>query len=460
MISPKVISRFTQSIFIGTTILLVSSVNFVLAQEGIEQLRRDLVIDQAFESVKKVRLPVSSKAEVKATIDKKEGLRAEEIIQSLIKPENRRREIDLAFVETNLGDFLAVIAEAAEINIVLDPELKGRVIDLHLRDSALEEVLVLLFHAYNLGMTRIGDSLYITSKEKIAKEHFVTRVVLLKNVKATEVKNLTQGLIDTITMNISEETNSVTLMGSPDDVAQVEQLIEKIDIPQRQVILEAKVIEINTDGLKQIGVDWSDSIGLTYTENAVNEELLGSSSFDIYNYTRTAITFDTLIKLLESESDAKILSNPRVTTLNNQEAVIFVGDKVPYTVTTVDDGVTSTSVEFAESGIKLTILPSIIQDDFVVLTVSPEVSFIYTFRGPGDAYPWIKMRETTAHARLRNNETFIIGGILSQEDKKDYYKVPMLGDIPFLGNLFSHQQYTVEDTELIITVTPRIVSGK
>ncbi|HDN85233.1 MAG TPA: type II and III secretion system protein, partial [Candidatus Aerophobetes bacterium] len=167
-----------------------------------------------------------------------------------------------------------------------------------------------------------------------------------------------------------------------------------------------------------------------------------------------------IIKMLENENKAKVLSSPRVTTLNNKEAEIFVGDKVPYTVTLVSGGTTTTEVRFIEAGVRLKITPSIIEKDFVVIKIEPEVSYIYTWRGPQDQYPWVKTRQATAYVRVKNGQPFVLGGLLNKEDKKNLYKVPLIGDIPWLGNLFKYEKHTVYDSELIITVTPTIVSGE
>jgi general secretion pathway protein D len=164
-----------------------------------------------------------------------------------------------------------------------------------------------------------------------------------------------------------------------------------------------------------------------------------------------------LIKILENQNKAKVLSNPRVTTLNNKEAEIFVGDRVPYTVTSITGGVATSDVRFEEPGIRLTITPSIIEKDFVVIKVEPEVSYIFSFRGPNDQYPWVKKRHATAYVRVKNNQPFVLGGLLNEEDKSNLFKVPLLGNIPLIGNLFTYRKQTILDTELIITITPKIV---
>ena len=164
--------------------------------------------------------------------------------------------------------------------------------------------------------------------------------------------------------------------------------------------------------------------------------------------------------MLENQNKAKILSNPRVTTLNDKEAEIFVGDRIPYTITNVTGGVATTDVRWVEPGIRLKITPSIIENDFVVLKVEPEVSFIFTYRGPNDEFPHVRTREAVAYVRVKNNQPFVLGGLLSQEDKQNLYKVPFFGDVPLIGNLFSYEKHTIVDTELVITVTPTIVHGE
>ncbi len=163
--------------------------------------------------------------------------------------------------------------------------------------------------------------------------------------------------------------------------------------------------------------------------------------------------------MLENQNKAKVLSSPSITTLNGKESKIFVGDRIPYTVTNVTGGVATTDVRWVEPGIRLTITPSIIGEDFVVIKVEPEVSFIFAFRGPNSEFPHIKTREATAYVRIKNNEPFILGGLLGQEDKKNLYKVPFLGNIPWIGNVFTNEKTTTSDVELIITITPTIVYG-
>jgi len=433
--------------------------NADINKQTIEQMRENQVIDALYKESKKIQMkqdrPQEDNPEVAPPVQT-----PVEILRALVKPEYLSKTMDLDFDETTLSDIILLVSEAAHINVVLDPAIKNDKLDLHLNKIPVEEVLLLLANSYNLGFKAVGDSLYITTEEKLRAQNIVSRVIRLKNIKAGEVKAMIKDIVPTI--NLSDEINSVTIVGQPEDIITVEKIIRKIDRPQPQVVLEARIIEVNKDALKDLGVAWSNKINLQFQESGrpvdfANVEDAPGSPFEIMAMARNPIQFSNIIQMLENQNKAKVLSNPRVTTLNDKEAEIFVGDRIPYTVTSITGGVATTDVRFEEPGIRLKITPSIIEDDFVVIKVEPEVSFIFAFRGPDDQYPWTKKRTATAYVRVKNNQPFVLGGLLNEEDKRNLYKVPILGDVPLLGNLFKHERQTVQESELIITITPTIV---
>lgn len=369
--------------------------------------------------------------------------------------------IDLEFNQANLEDVLKVIAEAGGINIVLDPMVKGRKIDLHLKKITIAEALELIYNAHSLSPYPIGNILFISTEEKIKRGTTKTKIVELQNINVEEAKALVSNLVSVI--NLSKEINTLVMVGAAQDLDKAVAILKQLDAPQPQVLLEAKVVEINDDYLRELGIDWPDSITTTIQETK-NSYQLGSATVTtgyaplrIHRFSREAIQFDATLKMLEQKNKAKVLSSPRVTTINNKEAQIFIGDKIPYTITTVTGGAAATEVRFVEPGIRLKITPSIIEEDFVVIKIEPEVSYIYSWRGTGDQYPWVKSREATAYVRVKNGQPFIMGGLLSKEDKKNLYRIPFLGNLPLLGNIFTYEKRIDYNTDLIITVTPTII---
>lgn len=370
--------------------------------------------------------------------------------------------IDLEFNQANIEDVVRLIAETSGRNIVLDPALQGKKIELHLKKVSVDQALEILYSAYGLSSSLIGDILFISTQEKIRKGTFKTSVRELKNINVEDAKALIGNLVTTV--NQSKGTNTVVMMGALEDITKVEEILDRIDVPQPQVLLEAKIIEINNDALQELGVDWSDQISIGVQETARPTTLSTTATADegpmyLYKFARSAVQFNLILKMLENNNKAKVLSNPRVTTMNNKEAEIFIGDKIPYTVSIVSGGVITTEVRFVEPGIRLKITPSIIEKDFVVIKIEPEVSYIYSWRGTGDQYPWIKARQAMAHVRVANGQPFVLGGLLSNEDKNNLYRIPYLGKIPLLGNLFTYEKKILYNTDLIITVTPTIISG-
>jgi len=375
-----------------------------------------------------------------------------QMTRNLVPLDKKGARVTLDFTDANLEDVLSSIGEIVGINVIIDPALKGKKVDFHLKDVLVEEALRLLYNSYGLDSVLVGNSLYVSYKDKIKQGALETKLIKLTNLAVSEAKNLIKDSIDVV--NTSNEINSLLLMGSAEEISKVEALLKKADQPQPLVVLEAKIIEVDRDAVRTLGVDWPDLLSSSITETLPTPM---NNVFKIGKLARSAIEFDTILRMLETQNKAKLLSNPRVTTLNNKESQIFVGDRVPYTITTVTGGVASTEVRFAEPGIRLKITPSIIGDNFVVIKIQPEVSYIYGWRGPSEQYPWIKTREATAYVRVKTGETIVLGGLLVKDNKNNEYRVPFLGSIPWVGGLFRYNTYTVTDTELIISVTPTII---
>ncbi len=431
-----------------------------LAKALLEQGRTvEEEIDALLKKAHKISVQASSSGQTSDT-KKPRIITPAEVVKSIIPPDRRNKRMDLDFEKADLEGVLKVIGEAGGFNIVLDPSLKGKKVDLHLKNVPIDEALSLLYSAYDLGSMLVGNSLFVSTREKIQATRMITRVIRLENVPVKEAEKLIDKMVETI--NVSEGTNTLVVSGAPEDVDRAESILRGVDRPQPQVILEAKIIEINKDALKDLGIDWPDSIIVTAQESRrpaslEDTETAIGSPFRIYKFARSAINFEATLKMLETDDKARVLSSPHITTLNNKEAEIFVGDKVPYTITTVTGGVATTEVRFVEPGIRLKITPSIIEKDFVVIKIEPEVSYIYSWRGANDEYPWVKSREATAYVRVKNGQPFVLGGLLTKEDKVNISRIPFLGSMPFFGSLFSHTTHTVTDSELIITVIPTIV---
>ncbi|MDD3375694.1 MAG: secretin N-terminal domain-containing protein [Candidatus Omnitrophica bacterium] len=380
----------------------------------------------------------------------------------LAKLEKAGERMTIDFKESELDKVFRLFSEWAGINIILDPKLKDVMVTVHLKDVTLTEAMDIVLNSYGLKQAEVGDSIFVASSDRINSMDSVTKVIQLKNIKAKNVEKLLKDIVKSLASD--EESNAIVITGTPYEIEEASRIVAKVDRPQKQVLLTTQILEVNYSSDKEIGVDWNDSTSISFQETKNLGQIADGATITsqppplhIYRMGRTALKFDLTIKHLLSTGKAKLLANPKITAVNGKEAHIFIGDSIPYEVTTISGGATSTEVRFTEAGVKLALTPSIIEDDYVVVTVAPEVSFIAGWRGTDDQYPWVRTRRAEASMRVKDGETFILGGLISEDDKVNNYKFPFLGDIPILGNLFKYEKTEKDKKEIIITVTPQII---
>ena len=417
--------------------------------------------DSGFAIIPEVAAAAPSQASTETEIQKPAEAENKQKISQALPDDEEEKKISLNFSQANIEDVLQVIADGADLNIVVDPILTGKKIDFHVTDVTIEGALKLVYNSHGLDAAMVDNSLFVSTTEKIRQMALVHKVIKLKNINATSAENLIKNIPEDVISN--KEINALIVTGTPSQISQVEKIIAEIDIPQLQVLLKTQVVEIASDSLKDLGINWSDSATLSFQETnhatlaPATEETAASKPFTFSRLARSPLQFSAVIQMLIQENKARVLSNPQITTLNEKTAEIFIGDSIPYEITSVTGGAASTEVRFVEAGIRLAITPSIIQDDFVVVEVKPEVSFIHTYRGADDQYPLVRTREASATVRIKNGEAFVLGGLLSDEDKTNVYRVPFVSRIPFIGKLFEYEHRTTDRKEIIITVVVEII---
>ena len=205
--------------------------------------------------------------------------------------------------------------------------------------------------------------------------------------------------------------------------------------------------------------------GTQITNTQVFPNTPGTSDiFKLKNFSRTAQVFRVALDLLIRDGNARVLANPKIATLNGREASILIGTRIPYTTTgTVFAGgaaAPTQRIEREEVGIKLRITPLINADGYITTQINPEVSSVIGFRGVNNDLPVIATRQASTTVRLKDGNSVIIGGLLSEEKTRNVTRLPILGQIPGLGLLFTHQVITTSKKDLVIEVTPRIIADQ
>ncbi len=405
--------------------------------------------------------------------------------------------------DAHLPSILSILAKESGYNIVTDPSVNRQdKISIHMDDVPIEQAINLVVRAVGLSYEIVGNSFLIAEPKKLLEEVGITsHVIDLKYADAAEVKMFLQDLTDQIQVDTSG--NKILVNASPKKIAEIEEVIRKIDQPATQVMLEVRLIEIGVDVEEDLGIDWSRLAHYTniFAENGIppagvtgagstvpglaqqqNEagtgviEDYGALPFEtlpenmLFNrlndqniipsqFSRQMTAFDVTLDFLIKNNKAEILADSKLVTLNGRKAYIEMVDVVPYILSSGGVG-GQVQVQKEEVGIKLHVLPKVNIDGDITVHVMPEVSSIFEFIGPDKNIPRTKKRTSSTTIRVKDNETIIIGGLISRDLKDTEYKVPYLNKIPLLGKkLFTSSDIIEKKTDLIIQITPSVIEA-
>lgn len=400
--------------------------------------------------------------------------------------DNNKSLITIHAEDAFLPSILSILAKESGYNIVTDPNVNRQdKISIHLDDVPIEQAINLIVRAVGLSYEIVGNSFLVADPKKLKEEVGVTSYVIdLKYSAAADLKLLLQDISKQVQVDIPG--NKLLINASPKKIAEIIRVVEKIDVPAIQIMLETRLIEIAVDVEEQLGIDWSRLARYSTILAENGEEVTAGSGSDVpaaetfgnlpaimpFNrlsevaektgllpryFSRQLTAFDLTLDMLQKDNKAEVLADSRLTTLNGREASIKLVDIVPYILSSGGVG-GQVQVQREEVGIKLNILPTVNADGYITVSVRPEVSTIFEFIGPDKNIPRVKSRTSSTTIRVRDGESIIIGGLLSNDKKQTTYQVPVLNKIPWLGKkLFTSHGVVERKTDLIIQITPTIV---
>lgn len=310
-----------------------------------------------------------------------------------------------------------------------------------------------------------------------------TYVYSLQYAKAEIVAEKLRARIDAQTVGsitVDERANKLIVRAFPDRRAEIEKLIPVLDTPTKEVLVEARVLQVVFKPQYDFGIDWEldfrnshyQALRRTSFSNIMlDRDNLSSSDRLFANFGQVAIgnfdknKFEVAIRALKQVSDTKILSNPKILVTNNQEAKIHVGDTVPYIVSTTsgtgDNAITSEDVRFVDVGLKLNVTPTINDDGMVTLAMNPEVSTVVgSIDSQGGGIPQVNKTEVETTIMVQDGMTVVLGGLKKENKVQSQKGIPGLMNIPYIRKLFSSTSESIEMTEIVIFITPHIVTGK
>lgn len=419
-----------------------------------------VVLELSEEAPYKVyRLPESKNIVVDVTPPS--GFKGREAIKEPPKPGEELISLDLK--DADIRGILKILSLKSGLNIVADETVTG-LVTVYLKDVAPRTALELILQAKGFTYQEIEGTIMITTPERLREISILTpEIVSLQYVNAEEVKGMLKGLVSKEgSIEVNKTGNALIINDTLSHITQVKKLLKEIDRPPQQIMLEARLLSVGADALRELGFRYGGvtadtrTITTKFTERAPSEA--GITDTRLRTFTRDALEFSVALDILEDKGKARVLANPRLVTLNNKAAKILIGDRVPYTVTEIVEGAATTEVRFVEVGISLEIIPQVSEEGLITTKIKPEVSSIKGWKGPNNEIPWVTTREAEATVRVRDGETIVMGGLLSEEETKTLSKVPGLGHIPGLGLLFTRKKTVKEKTELVIVITPHLLT--
>ena len=406
--------------------------------------------------------------------------------QALAREDRRKQPITLRFRNAGLKEVLEGIGKAAGVNLIFDKDVRNDPVTISIQDTPFDNALNLILNSNSLFSRTVAPGVMIISPNTKQKQEqyqdLMVRTFYLSNAKAKDMALLLKGMLDSKRMHANEQLNTIVIRDQPEKLEMAEKIILANDRLDSEVLFDVEVLEVDrtvdqTYGLsypKQIAgamvpPGFAGSIAGDIAPQFTLQQLtsLGKSNYLLKLPTNVQLDF------FKQVTDAKTLASPKLRVVNNKKGEINIGDKQPILLSTtnvlpgqaatgaVPTTSTVTSIEFRDTGVKLTVEPSIHLGNELSLKMKIEVirlgEPVVLQANPPITQFKFGNRSAETMLNVRDGETVVLGGLLQEEDRKTRVTIPWLGDLPVIGNLISSFKTQRVTTEVILTITPHIV---
>ena len=369
------------------------------------------------------------------------------------------------FQNTDIREAMQTLAAAAQANITVSANVNAQV-TAQFSNTPFRDAFKSLLSQAGLTFKRVGEVIYVfvpgqppdgatpapnNSAPGSTVAGGLPRVIKIKYVKADQMKTSLGGVVPEDRMRVEPVHNALIINASEDEYKKIDSVLAQLDVPPKQVMFEAEVVELAKSTVSQFGVNWQWS---SYPSPPGSSYVGVIKDVDAkHNYN---MTYQATLNALVTGEKAKILANPRVAALDGQTARILIGDRLPVETKYIYNGIEQVSITYIDVGIKLEVTPWVNEDGVITTKLKPEVSTNIATSGNN---PSVRTREAETTLRVRNGETIVIGGLIQNESHKNYNKIPLLGDLPIVGRLFKSSSKEKMETELVIFITPKIIDN-
>lgn len=379
-----------------------------------------------------------------------------------------QKRVTLDFRDATVRQVFDALSRSVGLNFVFDREVRGdQRATLSVRDTPVEEALRFLLVTNQLGSRTLNENTILVYPNTPAKlrdyQETVVRTFYVANTDVKQTANMIRTVVKTKELFVDEKLNLIVMRDTPDAVRLAERLVANQDLADPEVMLEVEVLEVSSSMLYELGIRFPDQISYSIVGGAGTAGTVTMPEWQNRSSSLVRLSFTNpflVINLRNQVGASNLLANPKIRVKNREKARVHIGDKVPViTTTTTATGFVSESVNYLDIGLKLDVEPVVHLDDEVAIRMGLEVSSIAReIRSQTGTLTYqVGTRNASTALRLKDGETQMLAGLISDEDRKSANQVPGLGSIPYIGRLFGSHADTTNKTEIVLLVTPRIV---
>lgn len=375
------------------------------------------------------------------------------------------RPVTLEFRDANLKTIFEVLSQVAGLNFIFDKDLRPDMkATIFVRDVRIEDAVALLLEQNQLHQKVVNDNtllIYPDSPQKTKDyQELVMRTFYLTSIDSNTALNMVKTMLKTRDVFVDERLNTLTMRDTPDAVRMAEKLLQSQDQSNPEVVLEVEVMEVARSRILELGLQWPNTFGV------LNEDGKGVTTLDQLrgiDSSRITISPSPQAKINAQDNDINTLASPVIRVSNREQARIHIGQRVPIvsatSVPSTQGPVITESITYLDVGLKLEVTPVVHLNNEVAIKVSLEVSNAKPLEPTrqGTIPVQVDTRNAQTSLRLHDGETQVLAGLVRNDDGASGNKIPFLGDIPGLGRLFGSNRNDRSQSELVLSITPRIV---
>ncbi len=425
------------------------------------------------------------------TIEEMKDRAREKALPGLVLGPGAQEPLGLSFRNASLREAYQALGKTVGVNFVFDAEFRDQTINVDLKDVPFDQALNALSTVgktfYRVVDSRIVQVVPDTPAKRREMEQQIVKTFFLSNADLKETIDLLRIVLGARRIAPLPGANALTINDTPDKVAAAERIVDIVDKQRAEVMVDVEILEVNRTRLKEYGIEITSGTtegiaGAIFPSTTVNEVTARDANGNPTVITPRPITLadnpykksnllitslpGVIYRLLKSDTSTRLLANPQLRTAEGQTAQARFGDQIPVPVTTFSPIATGgvsqqpiTSFDYKNVGVNIDLTPRVHHDNDVTLTLKLEVSSVAQSVGVAGVQnlPTFNSRQVNSVIRLRDGETNILAGLISDAERTSYSGLPGLASLPVLGKLFAHNRKEIQETDIVMTLTPHIL---